>query len=616
MLRKKTTELAFTKKRKYFVNQISDCPSSKALFSCVNRLTDNTKPEILPSHDSPRDLANSFNTFFKEKIQVIRRNFPSVSPSYHGDMFSGELLELFRPTSLEEVKAIISKHGLKCSSEDPLPEKLLSYLTDTLLPVWVELINLSLEQGSIDCLKSAVVIPLLKGLDSVLDNEVFKNYRPVSTLQLLGKIIERIVDYRLDEHIEKNSLDCSSQYGYKRNHSTETLLMKIVNDMLLACDNNTATLLMLLDLSAAFDTVDPDKMLLILEKRYGVRGIALKWFASFLKGRSQKVTVKGELSDTQLLDCGVPQGSILGPKLFNLYAQSFTSTMKSKVDVNVEGYADDHQVQKQFGILFQFKFLSDGIENIYRVAEEWMIEYFLKINGSKTLIMIVAPPAVKEKILINGTFIGGCCIRFVTQAKNLGVLLDSYLRFDFQIKKVVKSCYMALRKIARIKRFLYKDQLVQLSCALVFSQIDYCNALYYLVNSYSLKLLQSVQNSAARLVCGVTKFHHIPSDELLQGLHWLKVIERIEYKIITIVHKCLHGKAPIDLASSLVLSRSDRTFKLNIPHYKSHYGERCFAVSGPKLWNMLPIDIRIITNTDEFKKKLKTHLFKKCYHLY
>lgn len=175
---------------------------------------------------------------------------------------------------------------------------------------------------------------------------------------------------------------------------------------------------------------------------------------------------------------------------------------------------------------------------------------------------------------------------------------------------------MALRKIARIKRFLNKDQLVQLSCALVFSQIDYCNALYYLVNSYSLKLLQSVQNSAARLVCGVTKFHHIPSDELLQGLHWLKVIERIEYKIITIVHKCLHGKAPIDLASSLVLSRSDRTFKLNIPHYKSHYGERCFAVSGPKLWNMLPIDIRIITNTDEFKKKLKTYLFKKCYHLY
>ena len=96
-------------------------------------------------------------------------------------MFSGELLELFRPLSLEEVKVIISKHGLKCSSEDPLPEKLLSYLTDTLLPVWVELTNLSLEQGSMDCLKSAVVIPLLKGLDSVLDNEVFKNYRPVST---------------------------------------------------------------------------------------------------------------------------------------------------------------------------------------------------------------------------------------------------------------------------------------------------------------------------------------------------------------------------------------------------------------------------------------------------
>ena len=86
-------------------------------------------------------------------------------------------------------------------------------------------------------------------------------------------------------------------------------------------------------------------MLLILEKRYGVCGVALKWIASFLKGRSQRIIVKGELPDTQLLDFGVPQGSILSPKLFNLYAQSFTSTMKSKVVVNVEWYADDHQVQ-------------------------------------------------------------------------------------------------------------------------------------------------------------------------------------------------------------------------------------------------------------------------------
>jgi len=247
-------------------------------------------------------------------------------------------------------------------------------------------------------LKSAVVLPLLKGLDSILDSEIFKNYRPVSNLEFVGKLIERVVGLRLDEHMEKNNLQCSKQYGYKKYHSTETLLIKLVNDLLLSCDRMVPTLIMLLDLSAAFDTVDQVKMLHILEHGFGVRGIALKWFQSFLIGRTQKVLIEGQYSESEILECGVLQGSILGPKLFNIYAQSFAGFMKAKIDVSVEGYADDHQARKEFGILFQFNFLTNCINDIYNTAEVWMLEYFLKINCSKTLLMIVAPPTVKEKI--------------------------------------------------------------------------------------------------------------------------------------------------------------------------------------------------------------------------
>ena len=151
--------------------------------------------------------------------------------------------------------------------------------------------------------------------------------------------------------------------------------------------------------------------------------MAIKLFESFLKGRTQKVLVKDQYSDSESLDFGVAQGSILGPKLFNLYAQSFGSTLESKVNVVVEGYADDHQVQKKFSIIFQFSFLTEGIQNIFDVAESWMFEYFLKINSTKTLMVIVAPPSVLENIVIRGTFINGCCIRFVSEAKNLGVIL-------------------------------------------------------------------------------------------------------------------------------------------------------------------------------------------------
>ena len=453
-------------------------------------------------------------------------------------------------------------------------------------------------------------------MDNLLDSEIFKNYRPVSNLQFVGKLIERIVGSRLDEHIEKNNLHCSKQYGYKRNHSTETLLVKIVNDLLLACDLNVPTLLMLLDLSAAFDTVDQDKMLRILEKEFGVRGTALKWFESFLKGRTQKVLIKGEFSSCEPLDFGVAQGSILGPKLFTMYAQSFSAAMKSKVDVQVEGYADDHQAQKQFSVIFQFRFLTDGISNIFDAAELWMLEYFLKINASKTLIMIVAPPAVKDKIQINGTFVNGCCIRFVTEAKNLGVLLDSFLCFDAQVKKVVKACYHTLRKITRVRNYLTKDELQILACSLVLSQLDYCNALYYHLNANTLKMLQSVQNSAARIVSKVNRFDPVRSDSLLQSLHWLKVKERIEFKIIMIVFKCLCGEAPPELSATLQRSQSERSNKLNIPPFHSSYGERSFGVAGPKLWNSLPDVLRGTKELTAFKKLLKTHLFKKSYKLY
>ena len=135
-------------------------------------------------------------------------------------------MSVFRPATLEEIEGIVGKFGLKSSPEDPLPASLLVQLKDILIPVWLELVNLSLEQGSIECLKSAVVLPLLKGLDSLLDTEIFKNYRPVSNLQLLGKIIERIIGTRLDEHMDINHLHCNNQYGYKKNHSTELLLLK------------------------------------------------------------------------------------------------------------------------------------------------------------------------------------------------------------------------------------------------------------------------------------------------------------------------------------------------------------------------------------------------------
>ena len=168
-------------------------------------------------------------------------------------------------------------------------------------------------------LKNAIIIPLIKELNSKVNNEDFKNYRTVSNLQFLGKLIERVVDSRLQDHFLHNNLHSDHQFGYKKQHSTETFLLKITDNLLNSCDKNMDSVVLLLDLSAAIDTVDHQKLLHMLQYDYGIVGTALKWFKSFLTGRTFKVKVGGYASLLEILLFGVAQGSVLGPRLFNMY---------------------------------------------------------------------------------------------------------------------------------------------------------------------------------------------------------------------------------------------------------------------------------------------------------
>ena len=181
--------------------------------------------------------------------------------------------------------------GIKCSPVDPIPASLLKDNCDIFIPYWLEIVNLSLEVGSMDCLKEAIIVPLIKGLNSLVDKEQFKNYRPVSNLELISKLIERVVNTRLDKHLERNQLHANNQFGYKKNHSMEYLLLKILDKLLMNCDNNMPSVVLLLDLSAAFDTVDHQKLLDVLRYDIVITGTVYKWFKSFLTKRSFKVKI-------------------------------------------------------------------------------------------------------------------------------------------------------------------------------------------------------------------------------------------------------------------------------------------------------------------------------------
>ena len=277
-LRKRSTSLAKDKKKTFISNKLASIDSNKNLFSVVNNLLDNSQESILPTGQSDEILANEFSKYFSDKVKKIRSSikFDDIQNTPRNPNTTVEPLSQFK------LAKIVTSFGIKCSPEDPVPVTVIKNNLELLLPYWLEIVNLSLEMGSMECLKSAVILPLIKDLGSLVDRNDYKNYRPVSNLLFISKLVERIVNDRLEEHMMKNNLHSGHQFGYKKHHSTEYLLLKIVNNLLLAFDNNMPSIVLFMDMSAAFDTVDHAKLLDILHCDVGICGTAYDWCESFL----------------------------------------------------------------------------------------------------------------------------------------------------------------------------------------------------------------------------------------------------------------------------------------------------------------------------------------------
>jgi len=614
-LRNMCNSLALEKKKTFYRNQfIKHNNSPKSLYNFVNQFMDKDKSLALPPNDSLQEVVTEFNNFFQSKIEKIRKTFKQSTNNVNNSTdnpFLGTNLSEFEPTNIDELTIILKESVLKSSTVDPLPAKLLNDNMDVLLPHLCDIVNLSLSTGNIDGVKLAHITPLIKGSD--LDHSVYKNYRPISNLSFVGKLIERVVLRRLNAHLDKNNLHIPNQSGYKKSHSTETLLITIVNDLLIATKQNTATVVMMLDLSAAFDTVDHDLLLRILSKELGITGVALRWFKSFISGRCQKVKI-GESESTEIIiQFGVPQGSVLGPVLFNLYIRSIYRTVQG-LNFFIHGYADDHQVYKNYDKTTEYSMLVNEVPECFKNISKWMTRNYLQLNPGKTEIIVFGSPSVLASLSIRGVFLDeGVCIRFSPVVKNLGFRLDSCLTFNDQVKKLKQSCFHKLRHIAKMKYFLTETQIRILIQAVILSKIDYCNSLYYGCQTYVINQLQVIQNRACRIIFGMKKRENV--DHRLQELHWLKVKERIEFKVLLLIFKSVKGQAP-DYLNELITFNNDSGCRRRSLHIVNPRMQcRAFQSAAPVLWNLLPHSIRDSDTVTIFKSRLKTHLFKRSFNI-
>ena len=613
------SELVHAAKTSFFSAKIAKRTSCKQLFSICNQLLGKNKPSILPTIYSASELPSRFLDFFQGKISSLRNNLDQQScppPAVTERCFQGVPFSSFHHVSEDIVRRTILHATPTTCDLDPLPTPLLIECLDVLLPTITSLINHSLSSGTFPSIfKSALVKPLLKK-PSLNPNDL-KNYRPVSNLSFLSKIIEKLVLSELLEHLSSNDLLYAFQSAYRSHHSTETALLKILNDILISLDNSKICILTLLDLSSAFDTIDHEILLTRLNNTFGISDIALSWFRSYLSDRKITLSVNNFLSDSSSVKFGVPQGSVLGPVLFLLYMQPLFDIITPH-SVNQHAFADDNQLYKDT-TLKQLPSAMISMEHCILDIKNWMTINKLQLNDTKTECMLIRTSRISTDSFPSSLKVGDTDVELVSSVRNLGVTLDCNLTLSDHIQNTCKSAYMQLRQISAIRHLLTQEATQTLVCAFVLARIDYCNSLLSGCPTYLFKKLQRVQNSAARLVCKVRKSDHITP--ILQSLHWLPVSARVQYKLSCICFHAATGTSPryisdlvhIYTPSRQLRSSADtRIFRIPTVRNKT-LGHRSFSYQGPVTWNRLPFHVRHADSISSFRSSLKTYLFSEIY---
>ena len=612
---KVVNKLISQSRKSYYRNLIVTCADQpKKLWAALDSLLSRKLPSYLPSHTSAVELASAFLDFFNDKISKLCLSLPNSSQfqSPHIPLVvSPPTLSVFTPATNEEVRRLILSSSNATCSLDVIPTHLLKSCIDCLVSPITTLINLSLSEGKFpDQLKAATVTPLLK--KHSLPHDELNSYRPISNLNFISKILERVIHSRISSHLQSFPSLSPFQSAYRKFHSTETALLRIYNDLLLSIDKQQVSALVLLDLSAAFDTIDHQILLTRLNTTFGLSDAALSVLSSYLIGRTQQVTVSSEFSASSTLTTGVPQGSVLGPLLFSMYTSPLSNILNN-TSVCHHLYADDTQLYISFSAKDSSTALHDlssALDSVY----VWLTSNRLFVNPSKTEYLLIGTPQQRSKVISNSISFRGTPIVPSNNARNLGVIFDSHLTFRDHVSKVCQSSFYQIRQLRQIRSSLDINSATVLSNSLVTSKLDYCNSLLYGLPASSIARLQRVQNSLARVVYpSVRKHHHI--SPTLQKLHWLPIKQRITYKIAVLCFKTIYFKQPtylLDLITTYQPTRNLRSSDkvlLSIPNIKSAQGRRSFSHAAPTVWNSLPLVLRSCSTISSFRSGLKTHLF-------
>lgn len=524
---------------------------------------------------------------------------------------------MLKPLSKEEVSKLIAQLNNKSCELDTIPTDFLKKNSNIFINILTDIVNKSLKNGVFAReWKMAIIRPLLQKIGLEL---LCKNYRPVSNLNFISKLVEKAALLWFEEHCRINHLMPDYQSAYRENYLCKTALAKICNDLLWSLEKSKVVPLLAIDLSAAFDTVSHSGLLYVLSKTFGVEGLALKWFDTYLRPRGCKVVINDCFSAERSLKQSVPQGSINGPVLYSAYASTLQTVVPKTIDLH--GYADDHALKKSFdpNDRIQEKDTISMLSNTMTDVKNWMDENRLKINPDKTEFIIFGSKKQLDKCITKEINICGKIIKLLESIKYLGANLDKHLTMkEFVINKC-KKAMSNLQRIKLIRKFLDVDSTKTLVQGLVVSHLDYANVLLAGLPKCLMKKLQLIQNYAAKIICGKRKFDSVT--ECMKELHWLPCSVRSDFKTLCLVYKSINNLAPLYLMEMFNLKQNSRllrsskdTLMLQVPKTKRKtFADRSIRVNGARLWNSIPFYIRNSKDLATFKSQLKTFYFRQIY---
>ena len=464
--------------------------------------------------------------------------------------------------------------------------------------------NLALKSGVYPCkLKIAKVIPIYKKGDSTQIN----NYRPISILNTVNKIFEKILYSRLIKYINDFDILYKYQFGFREGHSTEHAIIEIVDNIRFSLDNNNMTCGIFLDLTKAFDTVNHEILIGKLE-HYGIRGKALELFRSYLENRKQYTSLNNFNSNTKSITCGVPQGSVLGPLFFILFINDLPNCCPLG---NVRIFADDTN------IFFHANNIQEIIntgENIMLELNSWFSNNNLSLNIDKSSFIIFKSPKKKIPDLPTHIKFLDFKINRTTSMKFLGIILDEHLTWDLQINEVCNKLKSMFHVFYSIRNFLSKDNIKTIYYTLVYSRIKYGIAVYGQAATTKMSKIQVLQNRLLKVLAGKT--FRYSTDKLHDEFGLLKVSDITNQEVLTFVFNYFLDNLPpvfqnyyVTFGDENAINTRNANNLIRKIRRNTNFGANSIKSKGADLWNSLKTELKSSFTTKQFRIKYKLSLF-------